>query len=461
MKPFDEELVSGNVIRSVWKLAWPSMLLNLVNGMHGFVDHVLVGNLIGTEGNGGIGIAWQVFLVVVVFIASLFHGMGVLVARYAGRKDRETLSNVVYQTLLASGMILVFIVGPLGYMGSPFLVSLANADDAVGIHALPYLRVMFTCGAPLFLMFLLTGAQQASGDPKTPLMLGILSTLLNIGLSIILIMGLGPFPQLGSTGAALATCMAPLPSVAISLWLIWSGRVIIHRPAHLTLKLDFEILKSVARIGIPTGLQAVLLNIGGVAVLWFIGSLPNSTIAQGVFVICYSQLFSFVTFVGFGLRAACASFIGQNIGANQPDRASAGIRVGAVMGALWASFVGSLFWILPAGLLGLFGVKDIAELAIGMPLLRILALSGLVLVISQAYTGGLQGAGDTKKPMYIAFVSQILVVLGTCAAFYAAGALTATVIWLAILGGHCTRLLLSYIVFQRGAWRHVKVSVGR
>jgi Na+-driven multidrug efflux pump len=119
MKKFDDELVSGSIVRSVWKLAWPVTLLNLVNGLHGFVDHVLIGHYIESTtnaGNAAIGAAWQVFLVIVVFIASLFHGMNVLISRYAGKQDRDNMSRVAYESFLAAVYILVLIVGPIGYL---------------------------------------------------------------------------------------------------------------------------------------------------------------------------------------------------------------------------------------------------------------------------------------------------------------------------------------------------------
>lgn len=103
MRSFDQELVSGNIFRSVWKLAWPVILLQLISGLHGFVDQVLVGRYVNDfAANAAIGVAWQLFLVMVVFIASLFHGMGVMVARYSGKQDGASVNLVTYQVFLAS-----------------------------------------------------------------------------------------------------------------------------------------------------------------------------------------------------------------------------------------------------------------------------------------------------------------------------------------------------------------------
>lgn len=459
MKPFDQDLVSGSVLRSVLKLSAPVIGLNLVNGVHGLVDHILVGHYLDSNANAGIGVAWQVFLVIVVFIASLFHGMNVLVARYAGRQDRESLSRVVYHTFLASVAVLLFVVAPIGYLISPYLLDLVHAPEEVQAYALPYLRIMFTCGAPLFLMFMMTGALQAAGDPHTPFYLGFLTTCINVIVSIVLITGLGPFPQLGTAGAAIGTCLGPMPSVLIMLSLAVRKRLIVHPPSRYTLKPDFSVLRVVSRLGIPTGTQAVLLNIGGVLLLRYIGSLEHASAAQAAYVICYSQLFAFVSWASFGLRSASATLMGQNLGAGNADRAKASVRVASTMGAAWAVAFGLVFWFYPDLLLGLFDVDDALVLSLGRQLLRFLAFSGIFLALALSYTGGLQGAGDTKKPMYIAFITQIVVVLGICEVLRQVGILHASYIWTAILTGHATRLILTYAVFQQGQWIHIKVEL--
>lgn len=456
MQTFDSELVSGSITRSVWKLAWPVVLTQLVAGIHGFIDQILVGNFVGSDGNAGIGVAWQMFLVVVVFIASLFQGMGVMIARYAGRQDKESISRVAYDTFLASLYILIFVTAPLGYVLSPSLLVITNAEPQVQEHALPYLRILFTCSAPLFLMFMLNGALQASGNARTPLFLGIVTTILNVVLSMFFIVVL----DMGAAGAALGTVLGPVPSVCIVLHLVLSGRLILSAPARFYWRPDFKILKTAARIGIPTGIQAVLLNIGGVMLLRFIGALEHSAEAQAAYTICYTQLFSFVTWVGFGLRAASSSLIGQNMGAGNTERGKHAVYVAAAYGGVWAVGLGLIYWFIPESLLALFDADEGPVVELGVEFLKFLAFSGLFLIGSLAITGGLQGAGDTTKPMYIAFVSQIVILLGYCWILDSMGLLSSTAIWSAILISHSTRFLFTLFFFRRGSWEHINVEIG-
>ncbi|HOK88989.1 MAG TPA: hypothetical protein PK379_03080, partial [Candidatus Hydrogenedentes bacterium] len=122
MKSFDPELIQGGVFRSVWKLAWPLALLYTVNGIHGVVDHLLVGWYVqgpASAGNAGIGVAWQIFMVVSVFVASLFHGANVMIARSAGRRDAREVSEIFFTALAGSLVFLVAVVAPLGWMAAP------------------------------------------------------------------------------------------------------------------------------------------------------------------------------------------------------------------------------------------------------------------------------------------------------------------------------------------------------
>jgi putative MATE family efflux protein len=462
MKAFDADITSGSILRSVWKLAWPMTLLNLINGFHGQVDHFLVGHFVEVEANAGnaaIGGAWQLFLVVVVFISSLFQGMNVLIARYAGKQDRDTLSRVAYSIFLASVLILVFVVSPAGYLLAPALLRFINARDAVATLALPYLRILFVFSAPLFLMFMLTAALQASGEPKTPLKLALLTMVLHILISTVLVAGLGPFPKLGTTGAAIGACTAPVVTVCVGLGLILRGKTIIQPPQRWTLLPDFGIIKTAARIGVPTGIQAVLLNIGGVILFRKIGSLPHSGAAQAAYAICYNQLFALVMWISFGLRVAASTIVGQNLGAGNPERAKTGAYIAAALGVAWAAAMALPYWFLPRVLLGIFNATEEPVLGYGIALLHVLGFSGILLVATLAFTGALQGAGETKKPMYIAFATQIVILLGLCEIFDRTGTLSTNKIWLAIFVSHFSRFVLTYAVFRRGHWTRTQIEL--
>jgi putative MATE family efflux protein len=436
------------------------MLTNIIGGLQGMVDQAMVGNLIGYKANAAIGVSSQIFLIVIIFMSSVFTGMSVLVARFAGAGDHEKVDRVVYQAFITAIGLSLFVMAPIGYFASPALLDFVNATPAVKAEALPFLRTMFIFSSGMLVFFMLGGALRSAGDARTPMILGVSMTALNVVLNVILIRGLGPIPAFGTKGAAMGTCIASGLVAVYSLWKLWSGGWAVSFPRGRGWGPDWEIIKSLFRFGLPTGIQGIAMNVGGVFMLSFIGSLPQSAAAQAAFTVSYTQLFSLITWTSVGLMGAAAAIAGQNLGAGQPDRAVAGVRVAASIGLTSAAIVGVFFLFFPRQLLAVFGMHDPGVVDIGVQLLRVLALSGLFITTALTFTGGLQGTGDTKSPLYISIISQVIIPLGICFIIQRTSRLDPIDIWIAILVGHATRCALSVLRFNQGKWRAIAVNIG-
>jgi putative MATE family efflux protein len=456
--PFDRSLVEGPISPAVWKLAWPTMLQNIVAGLQGVIDHVLVGQLLGFTANAAIGVSWQIFLVVVVFMASLFTGQAVLVARFAGAGDSDRVNRVVQQAFLTSiGMF--FVLGPLGWMASPRLLDLVNAAPDVKAQALPFLRINFSCSIGMLLFFMLSAALRAAGDSKTPLRLGLTMTVLNIVLNVLLIRGFGPIPALGTAGSALGTAIASATVSVYALYHLFRGDCVVRFSRHMEWRPDWSIIKALFKFGLPTGVQGIAMNVAGVLLLRFIGSLEHSAAAQAAYAIGYTELFSMITWTSVGLMGAAATIAGQNLGAGHPERAIQGVHTAARIGVTVALVVGVMFVGFPHALLGIFDA-DTGDVAVmGEELLMFLALSGFFITVALVYTGGLQGTGDTRSPLYITLASQIAIPIGLCTIIQLIRPLQSRDIWTAIVLGHFARSVLSVIRFRQGKWRHIKVEI--
>ena len=458
-KSFDRSIVEGPIVRAVWKLAWPTMLQNVIGGLQGIIDHAMVGHYVGYTGNAAIGVSWQIFLVVMVFISSLFTGMGVLVARLAGANDAEQVNRTVYQALITSAVLAVVVLAPIGYFLSPILLELVNATAEVRSEALPYLRIMFLFSFGMMVFFLLGGALRSAGDARTPLRYGIALTVLNLVLNVVLIRGLGPIPAFGTAGAAMGTVIAAGVVSLVAIQRLFSRVWVVGFHPGMSLKPDWSIIRALFRFGMPAGIQGVAMNVGGVIMLRFVGSLAQSGQAQAAYTVSYTQLFSLITWTSVGLMGAAAAVAGQNLGAGHPDRSIHGVHVAALLGLGVAVSVGLLFLTLPRALLAVFGMDDPIVMDLSVQLLAYLSISGLFVTVALAYTGGLQGTGDTRSPLYISLVSQIAVPIGMCSVIQAVRGLQPGDIWLAILLGHVTRSVLSIIRFRQGKWRHIEVGI--
>jgi len=435
------------------------MLTNMVGGLQGIVDHALVGHLVGYTGNAAIGVSWQIIIVVIIFITSLFTGMSVLVARFAGAGQADKVDRTVYQAFLTSLVLSVGIIAPIGYFASPWLLDLVIAAPAVKVEALPFLRIMFLFSTGMLVFHLLSTALRSAGDARTPMILGVALTVLNLVLNVVLISGVGPIPRFGTAGSALGTVIASGLVGAWSLWKLWRGGWVVSFPRGQGWGPDWTIIRSLFRFGLPTGIQGIAMNIGGVLMLGFVGSLAQSAAAQAAFAVGYSQLFSLITWTSIGLMGAAAAVAGQNLGAGHPDRAERAVHLAAGYGLGGAALIGLAFFAWPRQLLAVFGMNEPAVVDIGVQLLRVLSVSGLLVAVALTYTGGLQGTGDTKSPLYISIVSQIIVPLGICFVIQRTRGLNPLDIWIAIFAGHATRCLLSVIRFNQGRWRGIAVDI--
>jgi len=455
---YDRSIVEGPLGRAVWKIAWPTMLQNVIGGLQGLIDHLMVGRYVGYAGNAAIGVSWQIFLVVVVFISSLFTGMSVLVARFAGANDHDRVDRTVYQAFLTAIGISIGVMAPLGLFLGPSLLDLVNAAPEVQEQALPYLRIMFVFSSGMLVFFMLGVALRSAGDARTPLRLGIIVTVLNIALNVTLIRGLGPIPAFGTTGAAMGTVIATGSVGLYALARLWLGGWVVSFPRR-HLGPDWQIIRELLRFGLPTGVQGVAMNLGGLLLLAFVGSLAQSAAAQAAYAVSYTQLFSLITWTSIGLMGSAAAVAGQNLGAGQPERSKAAVHTAAGIALTVALAVGALFLLAPRLLLGAFGLTEPVVVEIGVQLLHVLSVSGLFIAVALTYTGGLQGMGDTKSPLYISIVSQIIVPLGLCFLIQQMSQLDPIDIWLAILAGHITRCVLSVTRFNQGKWRHIRVEI--
>ncbi|MFN7532993.1 MAG: MATE family efflux transporter [Gemmatimonas sp.] len=438
----DRSLVEGPIGPAVWKVAWPTVLQNVISGVQGMIDHALVGHFVGFAGNAAIGVGFQIFLVVMVFVSSLFSGMGVLVARFAGAGDEAGVNRAASQAFLLA----------------PTLLGLVKAAPDVQREALPYLRIMFVFGFGMMMFFMLGGALRSAGDAKTPLRLGVALTVGNIVFNVLLIRGYGPFPEMGTAGAAAGIMISSALVAVYAVAKLFSGAWIIDFRG-MSWKPDWEIIRALFRFGLPTGVQGIAMNIAGVLLLRFIGSTAQSAEAQAAYAVGYTELFSLVTWTSVGLMGAAATVAGQNLGAGHPERSRDAVRVAARFGLAMAIVVGLLFVTIPDLLLGLFGMTEPEVLRIGRELLRVLSVSGLFITVALTFTGGLQGTGDTRSPLYITLVSQFALPIGFLSVMEATRPLETWHIWLAILMGHATRCLLSVWRFEQGKWRSIELGV--
>jgi len=307
------------------------------------------------------------------------------------------------------------------------------------------------------MFFMLSSGLRAAGDAKTPLRLGVAMTVLNIGFNVIFIRGLGPIPSYGTAGAAIGTVLSGGMVAIYAVAQLFRGAWVLNF-SHASWRPNWSVIRELFRFGLPAGLQGIAMNVAGVLLLRFIGSTSSSAAAQAAYAVGYSELFSLVTWTSVGLMGAASAVAGQNIGAGQPDRSVQAVHSANRIGLGIATVVGVLFLAIPRQLLGLFGMAQPDVVTIGVQLLAFLSVSGLFITTALTYTGGLQGTGDTKSPLYITLISQFALPIGFLTSVQLLRPLVPSDVWLAIVMGHALRCVLTVWRFRQGKWRAIRIG---
>src|SRR6266542_3341708 len=233
----------------------------------------------------------------------------------------------------------------VGYLAAPALLDVVNAAPEVRREALPFLRAMFLGIFGMMLFFMLSGAFRAAGDARTPLRLGVTMTVLTIVFNVLLI------PRLGTLGAAVGTIASSTIVAIYGVRRLFAPGSVIHFHRGMDMRPDFGVIRSLFRFGLPTGVQGIAMNVAGVMLLRFIGSLQHSAAAQAAYAVGYTELFSLITWTSGGLMGA-------------------------------AAVVGLLFLAIPQYLLGGFGMTEPLVTSIGKELLGYLSVSGLFITVA-------------------------------------------------------------------------------
>ncbi len=439
-------------IRAVVFLGLPIVVANLLTWSVGFSDVLMVSRL-GEAALAGLGMANQIYLLVVIFILAVTTGTMALVARYTGSGDPAMASHVLRQSLLLAGAQSV-VIGGVGLIATPTLLKLLGATPDVAAAGGLYLRILFAGVAAPVLDFTLASTFRGAGDSVTPLRITGYVVVLNIVGNVLLIFGPGPFPALGIAGAALSTVAAR----AIGAWLGWrrlrsgSGgwnfRAGSWRP-------DFDVMRRVLRIGVPSALDGVLRAGSGVAFLGIIARTaagPSAVAAHTVGL----QLESFARMPSFGISVAATSLVGQRLGAGDPAGASRAGWTAAGVGVALLVVLGAVLYIAARPVASLFSNQP-QTVALAVRYLRILALAQPVFLLAVVMAGALRGGGDTRFPMWVSLFSGWIFLLPTAYGLAVLLGLGPAAAWTAQAVNYAISAVLVTLRFRSGRWRTMTV----
>lgn len=439
----DLDLTNGNIGRSLFHLSLPILIMNLLMMTYNLTDTFWVGQL-STEALAAIGFAFPlIFLFQSIGIGLAVAG-SVLIAQYEGSGNKDMVDYTASQTVMF-GVLASIGFGLLGYISAGKLLAIYGASETVLPLGFSYLRIIFFGIWGMFGFMIVRSLMRGYGDSRTPMYIMAGSIILNVILDPILIFGWGFFPSLGIEGAAIATIFSRALAFGMGLWMLnWGGKGVEINLSEMVP--DFGFWKKILEVGIPASIgtagRAVSVNLI-VAVVGMFSTYVVAGYQIGI------RMVMLVLFSAMAFGRGVETMTGQNIGAENFERAEKVVNTGAKYLFIVLSIVGVVFFLFPDFIVSAF-TNDPRVIGHGSEFLRYVALSVGFIGATRAFLGGFRGAGKTLVAALLGIITVGIIRFPT--AFAASRFLGPVGIWLAFPISNVAGAIISYLWFKRSKW---------
>ena len=442
----DEDFTTGPIGRALGLLAIPMMLEMAMESIFAVVDIAFVSRL-GTDAVAAVGITEALITVLYAMAIGLGMGLTAMVSRRIGAKDPHGAAQVTGQAIWV-GVFLSVVIGISGVILARDLLVLMGASEGVIEQGEGFTAVLLGGSFSIIYLFLLNAAFRGAGDATVALRSLWLANGINIILDPCFIFGLGPFPEMGVTGAAVATTIGRGTGVIYQLWYLMNGR---GRIAFAMQHLRFipALARRLLRISLGGIAQFLIATSSWIGVMRIVAMFGSPAIAA--FTIALRML-EFVFLPAWGLGNAAATLVGQNLGAGQSDRAVQSTWQAAKYNAAFMSFTGVFLLVFAQTITGWFTeAPDVIR--IGTSCLQILAIGFPMYAVGMVIVQAMNGAGDTETPMTLNVICFWLLQIPLAFLLATKSSLEADGAFIAIVIAESLLTVLSVIVFRRGGWK--------
>lgn len=454
-RPGQRDLTSGPIGATLVAFALPTLGSNILQSLNGSINAIWVGQFLGESALAATSNAHIIMFL--MFGAVFGFGMAatILVGQAFGRGDADAARRSFGSAVgLVAGAAIV--IGALGWAFAPqILTALATPGDAFGL-ALTYLRIIFLGLPPSMLMVLMFMGLRGAGDSITPFWFMGLSVAIDAGLNPVLILGLGPFPEMGIAGSATATLIANYASAAALIAYIYLR----HLPLRLAgaelryLIPDPALVRVIVAKGLPIGAQMLVISSAALAMVGLVNREGvGTTAAYGA----VQQLWAYVQMPALAIGAAVSAMAAQNIGAGRWDRVARITRAGIVVNVLLTGGMVVLLTIFERPIIGLFLGGDSPALPIAARI-QLLATWGFVLFgVTMVLFGTVRANGAVWGPLAILFVAMYPIRIG-----FATGMqplLGVDALWWSFPAGSAVTVALAGLYYLYGPWRKGRLLV--
>lgn len=445
-------LAEGPIGKTLFVFSLPILLGNVLQTLNGSINSIWVGRLLGETALAATSNANFLMFFLISAIFGISMASVILLGQNLGAGRIQEAKKVV-GTSASFFFILSVITGALGIVFSPLILELLNTPEEAMDMAIVYTRIMFA-GTPFMFGFnLIMAVMRGAGDSKTPFYFLLLSTVIDIGINPLLILGYGPFPEMGIAGSATAALVAQCVSLVLLMIWLYAKQYFLRitwKELHL-LRMEWRIIKLTIQKGIPMGLNMVVVSLANLLLIHIVNGFgTEATAAFGI----ANQISSYVQMPALAIGGAVTSMAAQNIGAGRWDRVNRIAGVGIGFNVL---LTGALVLVLLAfnrETVSLF-VTEGGAIEIGMHINNVTLWSFIIFGIFNVQAGVVRSAGAVMAPLVFAFIS--LMVIRTPLAAWLGHAFGLDAVWWCFPASFTMAALLNTFYYKYGGWRKARL----
>jgi putative MATE family efflux protein len=453
----NRELTKGDLLGPMVALAWPMIVIQLLQVAYNVADTFWLGAL-SADAVGALSLAFPIIFLLISVGGGFTAAGAILVAQHTGAGGDGAAGKVAGQTLtFVLGVSVV--LAALGFLVTDTMLGLFPADPETKARVIPlaadYMRVFFLGSPALFGFFVFVSLLRGYGNTRTPMRIMFVSVVVNVVIDPLLIFGFPALgiPALGIEGAAVATVASRAIAAILGLYVLFGTSV------GPTIELDhlvpdLDVIGQIVRVGVPSALEQSTSSLAMVTLTAMIATFPPAVVAAyGL----GNRLISLVFLPAMGLGQATNTVVGQNLGAEKPERAERAVWLAAKLVAAVMLGVGVLAVVFAEPVVSVFLRTDSATatetVRFGAEYLRVMAVAFAFVGAFQVFLGAFRGSGDTKTALAFSVVALWAVRVPVTFALAIAGDFGATGIWIAVAVGDVVGCLAAMAWFTRGTWK--------
>lgn len=442
----EQDFTEGKLSRAILLLSIPAVLEMVMESIFVIVDIFFVSKL-GSNAVATVGITESLITIVYAISLGLATATTSMVSRRIGEKNPDGASRTAFQAIV-TGIIVSIIIGIPGAIYSQKLLTLMGSSHEIVTQMSGYTRIMLAGNIVIMLLFIINAIFRSAGDAAVAMRVLWVGNIINIILDPCLIFGLGPFPHMGVTGAAVATTTGRGIAVLYQFYLLFFGKKRIQISVR-HMSLNFKIIARLIKLSIGSIGQNLIGTTSWVALVRIISVFGSDIVAGYTIAI---RIVSFILLPSWGVSNAASTLVGQNLGAKKPERAERAVMITGVVNMVLLGTIGLILVLFPEPFIKLF-IHDPVVLKAGTECLRIISIGFIAYGFGMVLVNSFNGAGDTSTPLKINVFAFWMIEIPLAWFLAIHSGMKEEGVFIAIVVAESIMTLTAWLVFRQGKWK--------